>query len=139
MSMIDVPAPRSALPVLATARLFAVSLCLLAGIATTSLARSVPEELPEVTLAVLPNEAQEVYARIGKGGPFRYERDGIAFGNRERLLPSKPRGYYHEYTVSTPGARNRGARRVICGGPKTAPDVCYYTGDHYQSFQRIRE
>ena len=61
------------------------------------------------------------------------------FGNRERLLPAHPRGYYHEYTVPTPGAKNRGARRIVCGGAKTAPDACYYTADHYQSFARIRE
>ena len=61
------------------------------------------------------------------------------FGNRERLLPGKARGFYREYTVKTPGARTRGARRIICGGtPPTAPEVCYYTGDHYASFKRIR-
>ncbi len=93
----------------------------------------------EVRADSLPKEAREVLATIHAGGPFRYERDGVVFGNRERLLPQKARGYYHEYTVPTPGARNRGARRIVCGGPKTAPVTCWYTADHYQSFARIRE
>lgn len=95
--------------------------------------------LDEVHVDALPKEGREVLVRIHAGGPFRYERDGVVFGNREKLLPGKPRGYYHEYTVPTPGARNRGARRIVCGGPKTEPVVCYYTADHYQSFARIRQ
>ena len=72
------------------------------------------------------------------GGPFPYEKDGTVFGNRERLLPANPRGYYREYTVAAPGARNRGARRIVCGGRQpTQPDACYYTADHYASFSRI--
>jgi len=96
-------------------------------------------DLPSVTLAELPNEARAVDAAIRKGGPFRYERDGVVFGNFEKLLPVKPRGYYHEYTVPTPGAKNRGARRIVCGGARKAPEACYYSDDHYQSFRRIRE
>ena len=137
--MTDMWAPHRALHRLATLRCIALTLCLLAGMTAPAFARSTPETFPDITLTDLPKEAQEVYVLIGKGGPFRYERDGIAFGNREKLLPSKPGGYYHEYTVRTPGATNRGARRVICGGPKTTPDACYYTEDHYQSFRRIRE
>lgn len=102
-------------------------------------ARANPEAIPPVPLAALPAEAQSVYALIREGGPFHYDRDGIAFGNREALLPAKPRDYYHEYTVRTPGARNRGARRIICGGPARQPDTCYYTDDHYRSFRRISE
>jgi ribonuclease T1 len=93
----------------------------------------------EITAAKLPREARDVLALIRAGGPFPYERDGVTFGNRERLLPPQHRGFYHEYTVKTPGAANRGARRVICGGPRQAPEVCYYTDDHYASFRRIRE
>ena len=104
-----------------------------------SAARAAPEAIPAVALTALPAEAQSVLASIHKGGPFRYDRDGIAFGNREQLLPAKPRGYYHEYTVHTPGTSNRGARRIICGGPARAPDACYYTDDHYRSFRRISE
>jgi ribonuclease T1 len=87
----------------------------------------------------LPREAREVLALIHAGGPFRFERDGVVFGNRERSLPRRPRGYYHEYTVRTPGERTRGARRIVCGGPRESPEVCYYTDDHYQTFRRIRE
>ena len=95
--------------------------------------------MSEVTLRDLPREAQQTIALIHKGGPFPYERDGVTFGNRERQLPHQRRGFYHEYTVTTPGATNRGARRIICGGPQRAPEVCYYTDDHYASFRRIRE
>ena len=93
----------------------------------------------EISAGALPKEAQHLLVTIRTGGPFRYERDGVVFGNRERLLPSKPRGYYHEYTVPTPGAHNRGARRIVCGGPKAEPVACWYTADHYDSFARIRE
>lgn len=102
-------------------------------------ARATPDALPEIAVATLPAEAQRTLALIRDGGPFPYERDGVRFGNRERLLPAQPRHYYREYTVKTPGAKNRGARRIVCGGPPKAPDVCYYTQDHYQSFSRIRE
>lgn len=93
----------------------------------------------EIALAELPPEARDVLAHIKTDGPFRYDRDGVVFGNRERRLPAQSRGYYHEYTVPTPGVKNRGGRRIVCGGPRTAPHACYYTGDHYQTFRRIRE
>jgi len=89
--------------------------------------------------AFLPPEAVATLEAIERGGPFPYERDGVRFGNREKLLPAKPRSYYREYTVRTPGVTHRGARRIVCGGPAKAPEVCYYTHDHYQSFARIRE
>jgi ribonuclease T1 len=94
---------------------------------------------PEIAARDLPKEGRDVLAQVKKGGPFAFERDGVVFGNREGLLPRQPRGYYHEYTVPTPGARTRGARRIVCGGPKTSPHACYYTADHYNSFARIRE
>ena len=87
--------------------------------------------------ADLPRQGIETYALIFQGGPFPYDKDGSVFGNRERILPSKTRGYYREYTVKTPYSRNRGARRIICGGPATQPDACYYTADHYASFRMI--
>jgi ribonuclease T1 len=102
-------------------------------------ARQSASALPEVALADLPPQARDVHAQIRRGGPFAYERDGVTFGNRERILPAAPRGFYHEYTVRTPGTKGRGARRIVCGGPKTAPDACYWTDDHYSSFSRIRE
>lgn len=86
----------------------------------------------------LPKEAQRTLALIEQGGPFPYAKDGITFGNYERLLPVQRRGYYHEYTVKTRGARNRGARRIVCGGDQQAANDCYYTEDHYNSFQRIQ-
>ena len=93
-----------------------------------------------VAVAELPREAQQTERLIRAGGPFPYAKDGVTFGNRERLLPVQPRGYYREYTVPTPRARNRGARRIVCGGkPPAQPEVCYYTGDHYASFSRIVE
>jgi len=91
-----------------------------------------------VALSQLPPEAQNMYQLIQSGGPFPGRKDGVVFGNRERMLPRAPRGFYHEYTVNTPGARNRGARRIVCGGRDMArPEACYYTGDHYASFQQI--
>ena len=102
-------------------------------------ARENAADRSEIALEKLPAEARDVLLLIRAGGPFPYERDGVTFGNRERLLPAQRRGYYHEYTVTTPGAKNRGARRIICGGSRRTPDVCYYTDDHYASFRRIRE
>ena len=91
-----------------------------------------------VALAELPREAQATEASIRAGGPFAYSKDGSVFGNRERQLPAEARGYYREYTVKTPGAHDRGAWRIVCGGRQpAAPEACYYTGDHYASFRRI--
>ncbi|HET8832474.1 MAG TPA: ribonuclease [Casimicrobiaceae bacterium] len=106
---------------------------------TSAGARESASERSEIAIAKLPAEARDMLRLIRAGGPFAYERDGVTFGNREHLLPAQRRGYYHEYTVATPGARNRGARRIICGGARQTPDVCYYTDDHYASFRRIRE
>ena len=92
----------------------------------------------EIAATALPAEARATLERIHAGGPFPYERDGVVFGNRERLLPAQARGYYHEYTVPTPGARNRGARRIVCGGHVTAVSECYYSNDHYRSFRKIQ-
>ena len=90
-----------------------------------------------IPVSELPKQGTETYERILQGGPFAYEKDGVVFGNRERLLPQKNRGYYREYTVKTPGARNRGTRRIVCGGQPKTPDTCYYTADHYASFRKI--
>ena len=88
-----------------------------------------------VFAAQLPPEARHTLALIRKGGPFPYERDGVTFGNFERLLPRRERGYYREYTVRTPGIAHRGARRIVAG----RAGELYYTEDHYRSFRRIRE
>lgn len=103
-------------------------------------ARALPESAltAQVALAELPSQARTTYRLILKGGPFPYEKDGTVFGNRERLLPMGQRGYYREYTVKTPWSRDRGARRIVCGGtPPTQPEACYYTSDHYNSFRKI--
>ena len=91
-----------------------------------------------VALTQLPAQGQDMMKLIYTGGPFKYDKDGTVFGNREKLLPAKNRGFYREYTVKTPGERTRGARRIVCGGIKpTTPDACYYTDDHYASFRKI--
>jgi len=78
-------------------------------------------------------EIRRMLDRIAAGGPFRHRQDGVVFGNREGRLPAQARGYYHEYTVETPGARDRGARRIIRG----QSGELYYTRDHYRTFQKI--
>jgi ribonuclease T1 len=90
-------------------------------------------EPPPVALSALPREARETLALIRRGGPFPYERDGIEFRNFEKRLPLRPRGYYREYTVPTPGLKHRGARRIVAG----LGGEYYYTDDHYRSFRRI--
>ena len=106
---------------------------------STTLADSNAQLQGTIALAQLPGEAVNTLNLIAAGGPYPYEKDGIVFGNRERLLPAHRRGYYHEYTVPTPRSRNRGARRIVCGGPLTRTDNCYYSDDHYTSFNRIVE
>lgn len=89
--------------------------------------------------AGLPSEARHTLALIKQGGPFPYAKDGAVFGNFERRLPFRPRGYYREYTVKTPGSRDRGPRRIIAGGDPATPGEFYYTEDHYRTFLRIKE
>lgn len=93
----------------------------------------------EISAAQLPAEARHTLQLIRSGGPFPYGKDGTIFGNREQLLPKQARGYYTEYTVRTPGSKDRGARRIVVGGPPAQSSELYYTDDHYQSFRRIRE
>ncbi|HEU4353648.1 MAG TPA: ribonuclease domain-containing protein [Burkholderiales bacterium] len=89
----------------------------------------------DIALEKLPPEARQTVALIKAGGPFPYQRDGSVFHNREGLLPKRSRGYYREYTVQTPGAKDRGARRIVAG----QDGEYYYTDDHYRSFRRIIE
>ena len=117
--------------------------CFACGAAGTALARG-PAVAGLVPLQSLPREAQSTYGLIFSGGPFPQAKDGVTFGNYEGALPRQRRGYYHEYTVRTPGARTRGARRIVCGGEqrdwaRNRPVACYYTGDHYATFRQIRE
>lgn len=115
-------------------------LALMLAFAGGAHARSV---IGEIAADDLPPEARATLALIQRGGPFPYRKDGTVFGNRERRLPLRPRGYYREYTVPTPGARDRGARRIIAGrgvaGDPAASAEYWYTDDHYETFRRIRE
>jgi len=102
-----------------------------------------PAPVGDVPATALPKEAQATLALIKLGGPFPYAKDGSVFGNREKMLPPRERGYYSEYTVTTPGARDRGARRIVAGkgasgDPRTSGEY-YYSDDHYNSFRRIHE
>ncbi|HZX03908.1 ribonuclease domain-containing protein [Kribbella sp.] len=90
-------------------------------------------------LSSLPSQAADTLGLIHSGGPFPYKQDGTVFSNREGILPSESSGYYHEYTVITPGSPDRGARRLIGGGAKTTPAHVYYTSDHYASFCEVDE
>lgn len=105
---------------------------------TSGLAAPAKPAAPEGTCALsgLPPEADRTVDLIRSGGPFPYPRnDGVTFGNYEGRLPKHERGYYHEYTVPTPGTKHRGKRRIVTGGsPQTDPSEYYYTGDHYESF-----
>ena len=102
------------------------------------LARDAAATPETVALTALPAQAQQTQRLILAGGPFPYAKDGSPFGNRERALAARPRGFYREYTVPTPGAPGRGARRIVCGGLQAnQPEACFYTADHYASFRRI--
>jgi guanyl-specific ribonuclease Sa len=90
--------------------------------------------LPVRPLCALPAQAAQTWRLIAAGGPFPQDRDGIVFNNRERLLPQQKSGWYHEYTVPTPGSGDRGARRLITGGSRGPDQQVYYTADHYDSF-----
>ncbi|MER8009148.1 MULTISPECIES: ribonuclease domain-containing protein [unclassified Streptomyces] len=116
-----------------------VLLCLLlalltacsSGGPTTTRSPAGPATMP---VSQLPVEARRTLALVDEGGPFPYAKDGAVFGNFEGLLPRRRRGYYHEYTVPTPGSRDRGARRIVTG----QGGEIYYTADHYQSFEVVR-
>ena len=124
---------------------FALTSILLAAAVSTAPAharsdRPVPQAgAAVIRVAQLPAQGKATYELIRQGGPFPYGKDGSVFGNRERSLPAAKRGYYREYTVPTPGSRDRGARRIVCGGPIKQPHACYYTADHYASFRMIVE
>ncbi|MDM0111769.1 ribonuclease domain-containing protein [Variovorax sp. J22R133] len=122
---------------------FALTSFVLVALATGAQARDwfgSTDKAPQqgsIALSDLPAQGRQTYEAILNGGPFRHEKDGSVFGNRERILPREPRGHYREYTVETPGSRDRGARRIVCGGERAAPVACWYTADHYASFRRI--
>ena len=111
-----------------------VLLCFCAQI-TAPLVTARQLSITSISATQLPKEARQTIAVIKKGGPYPYKKDGAVFGNFEKLLPLHERGYYREFTVPTPGSRDRGARRIIAG----KGGELYYTDNHYQSFKRVRE
>jgi ribonuclease T1 len=119
-----------------------IACCAALAFTGAALARG-PVPIGDIAAAALPREAQATLALIKAGGPFPYARDGSVFGNREKILPARRRGYYREYTVKTPGARDRGARRIVAGaaaaGDARTSGEYYYSDDHYNSFRRIHE
>jgi ribonuclease T1 len=119
----------------------AVALLVLSGLFSTvsvQAKEAVTSPSDAIALSQLPAQGQAMMTLIYQGGPFKYDKDGTVFGNREHSLPARQRGYYREYTVKTPGERSRGARRIVCGGEKpVAPDACFYTDDHYASYRQI--
>ena len=117
-----------------------IACCTLLALTGTALAQG-PARMGEIEADALPREAHATLALIKAGGPFTYARDDSVFSNREKVLPPRRRDYYREYTVQTPGARDRGARRIVAGasGDKHTWAEYYYTDDHYNSFRRIRE
>jgi ribonuclease T1 len=139
-------------PAVAAGISFALRLLLLIALAlgATACARDTPQpparsatgQVGEVALDELPPQARQTLSLIQQGGPFPYRKDSTAFFNRERRLPQRPRGYYSEYTVPTPGSGDRGARRIVAGkgstGDPASSGEYYYTDDHYRSFRRIR-
>ncbi len=117
-------------------QVLAIALCLgssLIAAPADGLVRRNPT-IPVVSIQQLPIEAQQTVKLINRGGPYPFRQDDTIFGNRERRLPVAPRGTYREYTVITPGRRDRGPRRIVTG-----PQVKYYTPDHYRSFQQVQE
>ena len=127
------PASRRAVPLLALLIAAALALALVGCGGSSSKSASPalkPAGMSAIAEANLPAEARDVIKRIDDGGTFQYRQDGVTFQNREKRLPAEPGGYYREYTVTTPGEADRGARRLILG----REGELYYTPDHYRSF-----
>jgi ribonuclease T1 len=103
--------------------------------ATSTVTRDPASGLAWVDLGALPSQAQVTVRLIQRGGPYPYSKDGAVFANREGILPNHNHGYYHEFTVETPGASTRGARRIVTGDEDRQ---FFYTDDHYRTFRRVR-
>ncbi|GAA3111792.1 ribonuclease domain-containing protein [Streptomyces echinatus] len=104
------------------------------GTVSATTADAAAESVGSVCYGALPSQAHDTLKLIEQGGPYPYSQDGTVFSNREGVLPSRSSGYYHEYTVITPGSPTRGARRVVTGEERRED---YYTADHYASFDLI--
>ncbi|WP_058042431.1 ribonuclease domain-containing protein [Streptomyces roseifaciens] len=105
-----------------------------APVAVTAPAPAAVKAVGDICKSALPSQAHDTLRLIDAGGPFPYPKDGTVFSNREGVLPKHDSGYYHEYTVKTPGSPDRGARRIVTGEGNHED---YYTGDHYATFNRI--
>jgi ribonuclease T1 len=125
--------PRSRLTALLG--ILALAFAIAVGVGPSFSGASSESKAAQVRLDDLPKEAQNTLRLVKTQGPFPYKRDGVIFGNFEGRLPKKPRGYYKEFTVPTPGARDRGTRRIVTG----RNSEYYYTDDHYETFRRILE
>ncbi|MFM9881820.1 MAG: ribonuclease domain-containing protein [Burkholderiales bacterium] len=112
-----------------------IAVLIFLGGTSVAFCRDDPSKLAEISVSALPPEGRDTLVLIKKGGPYPYQRDGVVFGNFEKLLPARARGYYSEFTVPTPGAKTRGARRIVAG----KDGEFFYTDDHYKSFKRVRE
>jgi len=123
----------SRVPLVCRVLLVCLAVLLPVGCSSTATTGSTATDTATVKLSRLPAEARQTVALIDRGGPFPYAKDGVVFGNYEKLLPQQKRGYYHEYTVRTPGSRDRGARRIVTG----QDGEIYYTDDHYKSFRTV--
>ncbi|MFB7458534.1 MULTISPECIES: ribonuclease domain-containing protein [unclassified Streptomyces] len=111
-----------------------LSALLVGGTVAAAPAEAAATAVGSICYSALPSQAYDTLRLIDKGGPFPYSQDGVVFQNREGVLPAQASGYYHEYTVVTPGSSDRGARRIVTG-KKTRED--YYTADHYVTFKLV--
>jgi ribonuclease T1 len=111
-----------------------LSALLVGGTVTAGTADASATSVGSICYGALPSQAHDTLDLIAQGGPYPYEQDGTVFSNREGVLPSQSSGYYHEYTVKTPGSPTRGARRIVTG-EQTQED--YYTSDHYATFDLV--
>ncbi|MGR8011152.1 ribonuclease domain-containing protein [Streptomyces hypolithicus] len=112
----------------------ALASTLLAGVPATAPAFAAVSAVGDICYSDLPSQAHDTLDLIEAGGPYPYDQDGTVFQNREQILPGRGTGYYHEYTVVTPGSSDRGARRIVTGD---AAQEDYYTADHYASFDLV--
>ncbi|MCX5424731.1 ribonuclease domain-containing protein [Streptomyces sp. NBC_00078] len=111
-----------------------LSALLVGGTVSATTADAAAASVGSICYGALPSQAHDTLDLIAQGGPFPYSQDGVVFTNREGVLPSQSSGYYHEYTVKTPGSPTRGARRIVTG-EETQED--YYTSDHYATFDLV--
>ncbi|WBO62912.1 ribonuclease [Streptomyces camelliae] len=111
-----------------------LSALLVGGTVSATTANAAADSVGSICYSALPSQAHDTLDLIAQGGPYPYSQDGTVFSNREGVLPSQPSGYYHEYTVITPGSSTRGARRIVTG---EASQEDYYTSDHYATFNLV--